>query len=184
MSHSEVWVDMNFLGVGDIQPTTQTFPNKTRSWHLVASGPALTHPLWARHRARCWNYKCGPCRCGPWPYRTEDLGMGQVERIKLGVEVYRALGHPPPPCFPASQVEALVQREKDPVLQRPWLPGCTCLGGCRVHENTRESLPFSDSPAPKINEKETFLAGSAEELHGRNENWLQHPRNPRMERDF
>ena len=101
-----------------------------------------------------------------------------------------SLGHPPTaqrPCLPGGAGGALVSpflpEEGGPGSgARRWLPECTCSGGCRVDENTAEpSAGFfllTASPAPEINEKEMFLAESVEELHGRNENWLQHPRNP------
>ena len=75
----------------------------------------------------------------------------------MGEEVYQ--GHWDPSLHPASLLPGgdLAQRKKDPVQQQPvlqpWLPGCTCAGGCRMHENAREPLPLAASPAPEINEK-------------------------------
>lgn len=57
---------------------------------------------------------------------------------------------------------------------RPWLPQPVCSGGCHVDENTMEPsagfLLSRASQEPEINEEEMFLAGSAQEFHGRNKN--------------
>lgn len=75
----------------------------------------------------------------------------------MGEEVYQGTGTPLSTPLPCSRGGDLAQRKKDLVQQhlvlQPWLLGCTCPGGGRMHENAREPLPLTASPAPEINEK-------------------------------
>lgn len=72
------------------------------SLSMIASRPAATHPLWAGHQ--CW----GP-ELPRWLLASLDKRFGDGAG---GMEMHQALGHPSPPCFPASHRGTLVQRQR------------------------------------------------------------------------
>lgn len=93
--------------------------------------------------------------------------------------------HPHPASLPPWEglwCHCSCQGKKDPVLEPgPGFQGGRAQEAVALMKIPQSRLQGSSShclPVPEINEKEMFLAESVEELHGRNENWLQHPRNP------